>query len=519
MQLNKTMGYKSVLGRFMGIIGNFKVLNPYGYGGAFNVFNATGFDGNFKLFSKSGFGSNFKLTRFTGFVDVLKVLNLAGYGGTFNVFSGTFNVFNGSDFNVNCKMRQATNVKYSAVALALLAMLYGGVNNVLAMPAPALSQKIQAIGAGFDSKLRPSGVVATGSVDSGAYSGSPVDFGGQANVGDLVDSGVVVDSGAQVNVDKLIDAGIKVDSGVQANVGGLVDSGVKVDSSGQVNVGGLVDSGVKVDSVSQANAGGLVDSCRYSTTKFGEATQSQIFDNQLLLAYREGDFPGVGSEEKWKESQPYFNNSLKCKGTPQEVKLLQQAIDIYPYEGLYWNQLGTHMKTQEEQLVYYKKAVELNPDYVLAYTNVAGAYRLLGKHEKAVEWYKKAIGVDSSDFHLYAGVAGEYDKLKKYHEALPYAIQATKLTTNNVDAAGAMGALGECYQNLKQYDKALDYYFKSLALNPNYLYVIEDVGLCYKEMGNSKLAEEYKAKAIKECTNQEEINDINSDFAKTKLGH
>lgn len=477
MQLNKTMRYKSVLGRFMGIIGNFKVLNPVGYGGAFNVFNVTGFDGNFKLFSKSGFGSNFKLTRFTGFVDVLKVLNLAGYGSTFNLFSGTFNVFNGSDFNVNCKMRQATNVKYSAVALALLAILYGGVNNVLAMPAPALSQQIQAIGAGFEGK------VATGSVDSGAYSGSPVNFGSQANVGRLVDSGAKVEPSSQVNVN------------------GLVDSGIKVVSSGQVNVRSLVDS------------------TRDATTKLGEAARNQIFDNQLLLAYKEGDFPGVGSEEKWSKAKVFFNNAFSCNSLDQSAKCIQQAIDIYPYEAAFWNKLGTYMKTPEEKLVYYKKAVELNPDFVLAYTNVAGAYSQLGNHEKAIEWYKKAISIDSSDFRTYINVADEYEKLKKYNEALPYAIQATKLTTNNVDAAGALGALGECYDQAKEYKKALDCYFKSLALNPNDAGTLADTGLCYKEMGNNKLAEEYRVKALKNCTDQDFIKKINQAFLETKSSH
>ena len=81
-----------------------------------------------------------------------------------------------------------------------------------------------------------------------------------------------------------------------------------------------------------------------------------------------------------------------------------------------------------------------------------------------------------------------------------------------------MGALGECYDGLKEYDKALDCYFKSLALSPNDLGALEGIGLYYKRIGNNRLAEEYKAKAIKNCRNQDDIKTINSDFAKAKFG-
>ncbi len=428
MQMKKTFRYKMVLDRFIGVVDNSKVFNQAGFADIFNFFN------------KSSLVDTFKLT-------------------IESVFTTGFRVFDESGFDENYKMRQVINVKYSTVVLALLAMLYCGVSNALAIPEAALNQQLQAISLGFDEHLTPISDVGAGLVCSGASSGSPVDLGRQANAG------------------------------------GLVDSSDKFDSSD------------------------MFDSSKSINIMSGESVRCSELNIQVLLAYREGDFPGVGSEEKWKESQAYFNKGYASTDKAQSIKYIQQAIDIYPYESDYWNQLGTYMKTQEEQLVYYKKAVELNPDFVLAYTNVAGAYKLLGNHEKAIEWYKKAICVDNSDFHLYEGVADEYFKLKKYNEALPYAIQATKVTTNNVDSAAAIGSLGECYDELKEYDKALDCYFKSLALDPNVVYVIEDVGLYYKRIGNNKLAEEYKAKALEKCKNQEQIDNINSDFAKMELRH
>lgn len=100
---------------------------------------------------------------------------------------------------------------------------------------------------------------------------------------------------------------------------------------------------------------------------------------------------------------------------------------------------GGDIKAAQE---YYKKAIELNPDYTNAYTNMAVV--ILGGEEAIVE-EMNGLGTSSADNK-------RYDELKEarsnlYREAIPYLEKSLELNKNNINAAQTLvniyGVLGE----------------------------------------------------------------------------
>jgi tetratricopeptide (TPR) repeat protein len=98
-----------------------------------------------------------------------------------------------------------------------------------------------------------------------------------------------------------------------------------------------------------------------------------------------------------------------------------------------WNDKGikfSQNNQQEKEMECYNKAIELDPNFSVAYHNRAQVYNALEQYEKAIEDYNKAIELDPN---------------------LPDAY-------NN---------RGVSYYNSKQYGKAIEDYDKAIELNPN----------------------------------------------------
>ena len=101
---------------------------------------------------------------------------------------------------------------------------------------------------------------------------------------------------------------------------------------------------------------------------------------------------------------------------------------------------------------------------------------------------------------------GDYDKaLEYYSKAL--AIKEKVLGLEHPDTATFYGNIGAVYYNLGDYDKALEYYFKALAIrekvlgkeHPSTATSYNNIGLVYDNLGDYDKALEYYFKALAIC--------------------
>ena len=75
-------------------------------------------------------------------------------------------------------------------------------------------------------------------------------------------------------------------------------------------------------------------------------------------------------------------------------------------------------KNYEEALKYFKKSVEINPDYFRSTFNLGIAYERLNCKEKALEYYFRACQLNPEYQDIYLNISALYIKQKKFMESL-----------------------------------------------------------------------------------------------------
>ena len=213
---------------------------------------------------------------------------------------------------------------------------------------------------------------------------------------------------------------------------------------------------------------------------------------------------------------------LLCRGTSN-----LEAYDTTLHGWKFFIQFKIESNIQARHL--FEKAIQLDPDYALAYSLIAGTYMmewtfgwsqdprsieiaskfiqkslklddslyftyriggdvLLWKkqHEKAISFFKKAIALNPNDADGLYGLsealnwAGYAEKAKKYIK------KAMQL--NPIYPVWYLWALGHaCYLN-QEYEEAIDIFTDLLDQNPNYLPAHPYLAAIYQELGRKKEA-------------------------------
>jgi len=132
-----------------------------------------------------------------------------------------------------------------------------------------------------------------------------------------------------------------------------------------------------------------------------------------------------------------------------------------------------------ESLPYFKHAIELDPNFAMAYRNLGITYSNLNQSRLATDYLKKAFDLrdrvtEREKFHItssfYQLATGELEKANQTYELWLHAYPRDD---------GAYGNLGSDYMILGQYEKAATETRESLRLEPNSLVQYENLGEIY----------------------------------------
>lgn len=188
----------------------------------------------------------------------------------------------------------------------------------------------------------------------------------------------------------------------------------------------------------------------------------------------------------------------------KQEKAEAEVFYIYAYSKIW-------VKNYDEIIENLYKAIELNPDYAIAYFMLGFVYNSLKGYEKAKIYYEKAIALKPDYSGIYYNLAIVYYNLKEYQKALVNYEKAVELNSNDVDA---YLNLGNVYYSLKEYQKAIVNYKKAAELNPNDADTYFNLGLVYRKQSEYRKAIEY----FKQCIRlTDKTNAIFTQWAKDSI--
>ncbi len=156
------------------------------------------------------------------------------------------------------------------------------------------------------------------------------------------------------------------------------------------------------------------------------------------------------------------------------------AAKIAFYEGNANVALGEYEVAIED----YTRAIDLNPQYVEAYTNRGIVNRALGKFEEAIEDYDKAIELDSQDARAYCGRGNANYASGKFAEAIEDYNKVIKLNLQHPKIAEVYYSRGNANHVLGKFKEAIEDYTEAIDLNQKYAKAYYGLGFVNHDLGN-----------------------------------
>lgn len=179
-------------------------------------------------------------------------------------------------------------------------------------------------------------------------------------------------------------------------------------------------------------------------------------------------------------AEDYFHKGREAKDPQEKIVFYNKAIELNPnyaeaynYRGLAYND----KKYYEMALSDYNKAIAFNPNYANSYNNRGNYYAMVKKeYDRALQEYNKAITLSPKDALTYSNRGFAYDRKNDPENALKDYIKAIELDPNLPNAYVNRGVL---YSGKKEYDKALQDFNKAIELNSSYAFAYYGRGSLY----------------------------------------
>ena len=169
-----------------------------------------------------------------------------------------------------------------------------------------------------------------------------------------------------------------------------------------------------------------------------------------------------------------------------------KAIELYPNDAeayyLLWTVTGADPDSK-----YIKKALELNPNLSIAYSDLGYIFYAKGNYEKAIENLNRAIELNPEliQAHVNLGLALAADK--KLQEAEAEFKKAIKMNPNYLLAHYNLGII---LGNQGKFDEAINEFEEAIEINPDFPEPHLALALAYESKGDAQEAIEQYNKFI-----------------------
>ncbi|MBU1001802.1 MAG: tetratricopeptide repeat protein [Proteobacteria bacterium] len=247
----------------------------------------------------------------------------------------------------------------------------------------------------------------------------------------------------------------------------------------------------------------IIQETRYVTDDtFGIEVTARIKIDTSILDRRVQEFlDNAGALEKYEDSERKqqellarineleTKNSELSKLSPEqraeledEFKQLSQGLTAEEWtQKAYalWND-GRYTDPQKA-LEYLNQAIELDPQYGIAYNDRGNVYNHFSQYKRAIADYERAIDLSPDFSEAYYNRGVTYATLQRHTRAVTDFSQAIKL---NPDYTKAYYNRGVVYATLGQYQRAILDYDRAIELKSDYAFAYGNRAFMHKAMGN-----------------------------------
>ncbi|MBU4287520.1 MAG: tetratricopeptide repeat protein [Proteobacteria bacterium] len=221
---------------------------------------------------------------------------------------------------------------------------------------------------------------------------------------------------------------------------------------------------------------------------------------------------------------------FQIKHWKNSAAVFENATKVTNYNWLAYNNLGLALMRNgkaEKAVFYYKKALEIKPDYLIALDNLGIALFQLGKLEEALSYYSEALKIDPEHAGIHNHIANVLAAQGKLEKAVNHYTKALTIdpdlaiTHNNLaialvaqgnlekaifhyelaikkdpEYADAHYNLGCLLLNQKKNREAVAHFAEVIKINSEYAQAYHQIGLILVQQGKLKEASKFIIKAI-----------------------
>jgi len=147
--------------------------------------------------------------------------------------------------------------------------------------------------------------------------------------------------------------------------------------------------------------------------------------------------------------------------------LIGKAIEIDPNQAIYYTNMGNVLNEQAQSdraVTCYQKALQLNPNLVEAHYNLGNTLDRQGKLDEAIVCYQKTLQINPNYVEGHNNLGNILNKQGKLDQAIACYQKAIQLNPNYTNAYNNLGAALHKQDKL---DQAIACYQKALQINPN----------------------------------------------------
>ena len=154
----------------------------------------------------------------------------------------------------------------------------------------------------------------------------------------------------------------------------------------------------------------------------------------------------------------------------EAIETLETAVALRPQHATSRAHLGAAYRDAgrlDDAVEQLSSAIALQPDHLVAYVDLGFIYKRHGQYKLAVEHFKKALALegDQANAIAYLNIGDTYFKMRELDRAIPYFQKTVEL---NPKHANSHLLLGLSYRALKRGEQARVHFEKTLELDPDH---------------------------------------------------